>query len=134
MCHLSTPGALKFSLLLEFEQSDEICGLLKELVEVLITRRCSEEGLEDITHTLIMLSQRLGSSVRQAVGQMLLDGIKQLAQQVSSQIESLMKEAVAYNNMKLRGEKSEDADDISDGSTESSSKGIIADRFVLTIF
>lgn len=129
LCNLSTPGAVKFTLSLEFEQSDEICGLLKELVDVLITRKCSEEGLEDITHTLIMLSQRLGSSVRQSVGQMLLDGIHHLATEVSTQIESLMREAASYNTIKSR-EKTEEVDDNNEGSVESSSKGIIADRYV----
>ena len=117
-----------FCFLVERDQSGEIDLLLRQLVNVLIARRCSEEGLEDITHTLIMLAQRLGTSVRQSVGEMLLDGIRQLAQEVSTQIETLMKEALAYNTLKAK-EKADELDPESvEGIAESSAKGIMADR------
>ncbi|XP_055349412.1 E3 ubiquitin-protein ligase HUWE1-like isoform X2 [Paramacrobiotus metropolitanus] len=129
LSQLSSPGAIKFSLSVEFEQCEEICSLLRELVNVLIARRCSEEGLENITHTLIVLAQRFGSSVRQAIGQMLLNGIRQLAVDVCKQIESLMKEAATYNAQKSR-EKTEESEESPESvSSDGSAKGIISDRF-----
>ncbi|OQV13389.1 E3 ubiquitin-protein ligase HUWE1 [Hypsibius exemplaris] len=129
LCNLSTPGAIRFSLTVESEQATEIEHLLRQLVNVLIARRCSEEGLEDITHTLIVLAQRMGTSVRQSIGQMLLDGIKQLAREVSGQIETLMREAVAYNAMKAREKAEEQDSESADATGESSAKGVLADRF-----
>jgi hypothetical protein len=128
LCNLSSPGAVKFSLTLENEQAMEIQALLRQLVDVLIARRCSEEGLEDITHTLIMLAQRLGASVRQSIGIMLLEGIRKLAVDVSTQIEALMKEAKAYNDQKAK-EKADELDlETAEGMAETSAKGVIADR------
>lgn len=129
MCHLSTPGAIKFSLSVEHEQLEEISSLLRKLVEVLISRRCSEEGLEDITHTLIMLAQRLGTSVRQDISQMLLEGIRKLSVDVTSQIETLHKEAVAYNNAKLREKSDTEGEEHSnEGNSDGTTKGVLPDR------
>ena len=133
LCHLSTPGAIKFSLSVEHEQLEEISSLLHKLVDVLICRRCSEEGLEDITHTLIMLAQRLGTSVRQDISHMLLEGIRKLAVDVTGQIETLMKEAIAYNAAKLREKTDAEGEDHSTeaNSETSTSKGILPDRYGL---
>ncbi|XP_076304373.1 LOW QUALITY PROTEIN: HECT, UBA and WWE domain containing E3 ubiquitin protein ligase 1 [Tachypleus tridentatus] len=106
---------------------------LKLAVEVLTSKACSEEGLEDATALLLRLSRGCPKT-RQAVLRLLLVGTRELGNVVCSHISSLMTELRSLN-AKLAAEKaiSGEAEDRDREDVDTKvSKGMIHDRFTNT--
>ena len=91
-------------------------------VEVLTSKSCSEDGLEDATALLINLSQ-CSSKTKFMIINLLVQGVVDLSHAVQKHISSLMMELRELNEGKG---KTEDTDEISRPST---SKGLLRDRF-----
>ncbi|GFT18781.1 e3 ubiquitin-protein ligase HUWE1 [Nephila pilipes] len=101
---------------------------LKLAVEVLTSKTCSEEGLEDATALLLRLSRGC-IKTRRTVLFLLLDGARQLGQAVCNNIRALIYE-LKHLNVQLATEKfseTEDRDSEYDGKFQP--KGTIQDRF-----
>ena len=73
---------LLFAYLIYFANHQNICLLFSK---VLISKSCSEEGLEDATDLLLQLSQA-NNATRNTILALLLDGARQLAQTVCQHI------------------------------------------------
>ncbi|CAG5120620.1 unnamed protein product, partial [Candidula unifasciata] len=108
---------------------------LKLAVEVLTSKSCSEEGLEDATNLLLQLSWA-NAATRAAVLELLLSGARQLGMTVCGHITSLL-EQLRELNARL-GVEQMDEENVSDtGSVASASgasgaqaaKGVLQDRF-----
>ncbi|KAF6040586.1 HUWE1 [Bugula neritina] len=69
---------------------------LRLAVEVLTSKSCSEEGLEDSTRLLVRLSNA-NQVTKQNIVQLLLSGAQQIGYTVCKHIESLLNEVVEYN-------------------------------------
>lgn len=95
---------------------------LRLAVEVLTSKSCSEEGLEDVTSLLLRLS-RSCPKTRDVVLRLLLDGARQLGFTVCQNIESLNEELRTLN-LKSREDESSD-----DKSSDKNTKGVVYDRF-----
>jgi len=91
-------------------------------VEVLTSKACSEEGLEDVTALLLNLSYG-GTRTRESILHLLLAGARQLGNVVSAHVLELLKElADLKSNGGLSAVAKEDEDD-------GKHKGVLSDRF-----
>lgn len=100
---------------------------LKLLVDVLITRSCTEEGMNDATVMLNRLSITF-PECRYIFYEQMLDGVRQLGQQVFEDINRLSQELKQF----LSNQKRQAADDRAGPSTSSQDKnvkGCIQDRY-----
>ncbi|GFY42597.1 e3 ubiquitin-protein ligase HUWE1 [Trichonephila inaurata madagascariensis] len=118
------------NLLLEDNEDEErvMKHYLKLAVEVLTSKTCSEEGLEDATALLLRLSRGC-IKTRRTVLFLLLDGARQLGQAVCNNIRALMYE-LKHLNAQLATEKFSETEDREieyDGKFQP--KGTIQDRF-----
>ncbi|XP_068082120.1 E3 ubiquitin-protein ligase HUWE1 [Anabrus simplex] len=95
---------------------------LKLAINVLTSKSCSEEGLEDATALLLNLSN-CPDPTKDMILRLLLDGAMDLANMVNSCIAALMKELVAMNKQ-IRREETEEALVV-----ERPKKGVLTDRF-----
>jgi E3 ubiquitin-protein ligase HUWE1 len=100
-------------------------------VEVLTSKSCSEDGLEDATSLLINLSQ-CSSVTKFMIIKLLVKGVIDLSHMVQKHINNLMMELRDLNesikNEKLKPEMTT-GDDSDELSKPSSSKGLLKDRF-----
>ena len=96
---------------------------LKLAVDVLTSKSCSEEGLDDVTSLLSRLS-RSCISTRATVLELLMEGARQLGNNVCQHISTLKYELKDYNQ-KL---KAKQAGTSTDG-VSPSAKGVVQDRF-----
>jgi E3 ubiquitin-protein ligase HUWE1 len=102
---------------------------LKLAVDVLTSKSCSEEGLEDATALLLRLS-RSCSTTRNVVLRLLLNGARELGCVVCQHIRSLVDELKALN---AKNQEVLTNDINGDGqSPEKMGKGLIQDRFTNT--
>jgi len=103
---------------------------LQLAVEVLISKWCSEEGLEDATNLLLQLSKCSGP-MRETVLKMLLSGARQLGLAVCQHIRALLKELQDLEQKDMVGlaSTSEEGIDDNNGASLSLHKGLLADRF-----
>ncbi|GBM42389.1 E3 ubiquitin-protein ligase HUWE1 [Araneus ventricosus] len=118
------------NLILEDNEEEEnvMKHYLKLAVEVLTSKTCSEEGLEDATALLLRLSRGCVKT-RRTVLYLLLDGARQLGQVVCKNIRALMYELRSLN-AQLVNDKFPEVDDRDleyDGKFQL--KGTIQDRF-----
>lgn len=102
---------------------------LKLAVDVLTSKSCSEEGLEDATALLLRLS-RSCSATRAVVLRLLLNGARQLGQVVCQHINSLVEELKTLNSKNKDLESSNDSQ--KSESPEKPTKGMLQDRFTNT--
>merc|ERR1712142_130415 len=91
-------------------------------VEVLTSKACSEEGLEDVTALLLNLSYG-GTQTRESILHLLLAGARQLGNVVSNHVSDLLKELA---DLKASGGL---ATVIKEDEEEGKHKGVMADRF-----
>lgn len=101
-------------------------------VEVLTSKSCSEDGLEDATALLINLSQ-CSSKTKYMIIDLLVKGVVELSHMVQKHISNLMVELRQLNDS-LKVEKKTDGvmatgDDSDELSRPSTSKGLLRDRF-----
>lgn len=101
-------------------------------VEVLTSKSCSEDGLEDATALLINLSQ-CSSKTKYMIINLLVKGVIELSHMVQKHISNLMVELRQLNDS-LKGEKKTEGtmstgDDSDELSRPSTSKGLLRDRF-----
>lgn len=101
-------------------------------VEVLTSKSCSEDGLEDATALLINLSQ-CSSKTKYMIINLLVKGVIELSHMVQKHISNLMVELRQLNES-LKGDKKADGvmatgDDSDELSRPSTSKGLLRDRF-----
>lgn len=101
-------------------------------VEVLTSKSCSEDGLEDATALLINLSQ-CSSKTKYMIINLLVKGVIELSHMVQKHINNLMVELRQLNES-LKGDKKVDGamatgDDSDELSRPSTSKGLLRDRF-----
>ena len=91
-------------------------------VEVLTSKACSEEGLEDVTALLLNLSYG-GTQTRESILHLLLAGARQLGNVVSSHVSDLLTElAELKSSGGLAGQTKEEEE-------EGKHKGVLSDRF-----
>lgn len=99
-------------------------------VDVLTSKSCSEDGLEDATSLLINLSQ-CSSLTKYMIIKLLVKGVIDLSHMVQKHINNLMVELRELNetikNEKLKPDSSQDDSD--ELSRPSTSKGLLKDRF-----
>ncbi|KAK0081548.1 hypothetical protein PV325_011960 [Microctonus aethiopoides] len=112
------------------EPSKEQCvaapeGHLRLAVQVLTSKSCSEEGLEDATALLLNLSH-CPDPTRQLILKLLLEGAIELANMVCDHINELMKELKVLNHEIRRRNSLEDQPSTSAGGN---GRGILMDRF-----
>ena len=101
-------------------------------VEVLTSKSCSEDGLEDATALLINLSQ-CSSKTKYMIINLLVKGVIELSHMVQKHISNLMVELRQLNDS-LKGDKKTEGtmstgDDSDELSRPSTSKGLLRDRF-----
>lgn len=101
-------------------------------VEVLTSKSCSEDGLEDATALLINLSQ-CSSKTKYMIINLLVKGVIELSHMVQKHVNNLMVELRQLNES-LKGDKKVDGamavgDDSDELSRPSTSKGLLRDRF-----
>ncbi|XP_011333015.1 E3 ubiquitin-protein ligase HUWE1 isoform X1 [Ooceraea biroi] len=99
-------------------------GHLKLAVQVLTSKSCSEEGLEDATALLLNLSH-CPDPTRQLILKLLLEGAMELANMVCEHINDLMMELKVLNRELSRRNSLEDQPSTSGGN----GRGILLDRF-----
>ncbi|XP_046372246.1 E3 ubiquitin-protein ligase HUWE1-like isoform X1 [Haliotis rufescens] len=116
----------------EEEFEDESPILKNELnlaVQVLTTKSCSEEGLEDATNLLLQLSWA-NNATRNAVLELLLVGARKLGLTVCANIRGLLVELQNLNaHITDDVFDSDDSRDV-DASVENRGKGMLPDRFM----
>ncbi|XP_035825881.1 E3 ubiquitin-protein ligase HUWE1 isoform X3 [Aplysia californica] len=117
----------------EEEESPILYNELKLAVEVLTSKSCSEEGLEDATNLLLQLSWA-NSATRAAVLELLLSGARQLGMTVCGHINSLLVQLQELNaGLDHMEEESSSRDGETGGASAAGSqhtaKGILPDRF-----
>lgn len=105
---------------------------LKLAVDVLTSKSCSEEGLDDVTSLLSRLSKSCNST-RATVLELLMEGARQLGRNVCMHI-STLKEELKECNQKLRAKQAGPSSgalagpSVADGSSPNA-KGLVHDRF-----
>ncbi|XP_070171266.1 E3 ubiquitin-protein ligase HUWE1 isoform X5 [Polyergus mexicanus] len=99
-------------------------GHLKLAVQVLTSKSCSEDGLEDATALLLNLSH-CPDPTRQLILKLLLEGAMELANMVCEHINDLMMELKILNRELSRRNSLEDQPSTSGGN----GRGILLDRF-----
>jgi E3 ubiquitin-protein ligase HUWE1 len=95
---------------------------IKLAVEVLTSKACSEEGLEDVTALLLNLSY-VGTQTRESILHLLLAGARELGNVVRDHVSVLLNELAdlkSSGNLVVGIKEEED---------ESKHKGVLADRF-----
>ena len=95
---------------------------IKLAVEVLTSKACSEEGLEDVTALLLNLSY-VGTQTRESILHLLLAGARELGNVVRDHVSVLLNELAdlkSSGNLVVGVKEEED---------ESKHKGVLADRF-----
>merc|ERR1719336_651683 len=110
------------------EQSVLVDKMIKDeqiqlAVEVLTSKACSEEGLEDVTALLLNLSYG-GSKTRESILHLLLAGARQLGNVVRSHVSDLMSELAKLKtsgSLQFTGKESEEE--------ENKNKGTLVDKF-----
>jgi len=95
---------------------------LQLAVEVLTSKACSEEGLEDVTALLLNLSY-VGTRTRESILHLLLAGARELGNVVCQHVSVLLKE---LKDLKTSGNL---ATFIKEEDEEGKHKGVLADRF-----
>ncbi|KAK3600176.1 hypothetical protein CHS0354_039470 [Potamilus streckersoni] len=113
------------------EEKDEAAVLEKQLhlaVQVLTSKSCSEEGLEDATNLLLQLS-RANNSTRIAVLKLLLDGGWELGMTVCYHIRSLLLELKGIKCKETENDDSEEGKEMDISPSQPSGKGVMEDRF-----
>lgn len=100
-------------------------GHLRLAVQVLTSKSCSEEGLEDATALLLNLSH-CPDPTRQLILKLLLEGAMELANMVCDHISELMKELKVLNREIRRRNSLEEQPSTSTGG---SGRGNLTDRF-----
>lgn len=100
-------------------------GHLKLAVQVLTSKSCSEEGLEDATALLLNLSH-CPDPTRQLILKLLLEGAMELANMVCEHINDLMMELKVLNRELSRRNSLEDQPSTSTGGN---GRGVLLDRF-----
>ncbi|KAL3853804.1 hypothetical protein ACJMK2_017313, partial [Sinanodonta woodiana] len=113
------------------EEKDEATILEKQLhlaVQVLTSKSCSEEGLEDATNLLLQLS-RANNSTRFAVLKLLLDGGWELGMTVCYHIRSLLMELKELKCKENENDESEEGKEMDISPSQPSGKGVMEDRF-----
>lgn len=108
--------------------SDKVIAVeeqLKLAVDVLTSKSCSEEGLEDVTSLLLRLS-RSCPKTRDLVLKLLLDGARTLGFTVCGNIESLINE-LRELNLKAKVDSNEASE--SQSVDKNVQKGMVVDRF-----
>ncbi|KAG7210750.1 hypothetical protein KM043_012246 [Ampulex compressa] len=100
-------------------------GHLRLAVQVLTSKSCSEEGLEDATALLLNLSH-CPDPTRQLILKLLLEGAIELANMVCEHINDLMMELKVLNRELSRRNSIEEQPSTSTGS---GGRGILMDRF-----
>ena len=104
---------------------------IKLAVEVLTSKACSEEGLEDVTALLLNLSY-VGTQTRESILFLLLEGARQLGQVVSDNVSTLLKE---LRDLKSSGaltallNTNKDGQHTGQEEEDNKQKGVLADRF-----
>jgi len=91
-------------------------------VEVLTSKACSEEGLEDVTALLLNLSYG-GTQTRESILHLLLAGARQLGNVVSAHVSDLLNELAELKSSGGLATMGKDDED------EGKHKGVMADRF-----
>jgi len=91
-------------------------------VEVLTSKACSEEGLEDVTALLLNLSYG-GTQTRESILHLLLAGARQLGNVVSAHVSDLLNELAQLKSSGGLATMGKDDED------EGKHKGVMADRF-----
>lgn len=101
-------------------------------VEVLTSKSCSEDGLEDATALLINLSQ-CSSKTKYMIINLLVKGVIELSHMVQKHVSNLMVELKQLNDSLKVDKKTDGAmatgDDSDELSRPSTSKGLLRDRF-----
>merc|ERR1719283_719092 len=92
-------------------------------VEVLTSKACSEEGLEDVTALLLNLSYG-GAQTRESILLLLLAGARQIGNVVSGHVSDLLKELADLKAAGGLASVSKEDDEESRGG-----RGVLADRF-----
>lgn len=129
------PPAIVYSEKQNEDMSDKLPESERHLaltVEVLTSKSCSEDGLEDATALLINLSQ-CSSKTKYMIINLLVKGVIELSHMVQKHISNLMVELRQLNDS-LKGDKKTDGtmatgDDSDELSRPSTSKGLLRDRF-----
>ncbi|XP_048511685.1 E3 ubiquitin-protein ligase HUWE1 isoform X4 [Athalia rosae] len=103
-------------------------GHLRLAVQVLTSKSCSEEGLEDATALLLNLSH-CPDPTRQLILKLLLEGAMELANMVCEHINDLMMELKVLNREINRRYSLEEQPSTSSGG--GSGRGILHDRFTM---
>lgn len=102
---------------------------LRLAIDVLTSKSCSEDGLEDATSLLLNLSQ-CSNTTRSIIIRLLINGATFLAVTVQSQIKELMTDLRALNRTgRPVAAAGSTAPTIEHSSASSKSKGILQDRF-----
>ncbi|GAB6020026.1 hypothetical protein CHUAL_002775 [Chamberlinius hualienensis] len=119
--------------LFKFQEDPVLEQHLKLAVEVLTSKSCSEEGLEDATALLLQLS-RGSTIICETVLRLLLGGLRKLGMMVCSHIAGLMQELRVLNEKhkkdKVSGSSTEEEiGDEAGGSSSRSLRGTVSDRF-----
>lgn len=106
---------------------------LRLAVEVLTSKSCSEEGLEDATSLLLKLSQN-DPVIRDIVLKLLLQGARQLGQTVCQHINNLSEELKKLNRINQPSTSSGTGSEQDDDKFNKNKrvKGVIQDRFTKT--
>ena len=112
------------------EKEREVCtealfeSQLRLAIDVLTSKSCSEDGLEDATNLLLQLS-KANAATRVAVLQLLLQGARQMGLVVCTHIRSLCSEA-----RELCLVEEANREDDKDEDDQKTQKGVVKDRRV----
>lgn len=102
---------------------------LKLAVDVLTSKSCSEEGLDDVTALLSRLS-RVCEATRITVLELLVDGARQLGTTVCHHILTLKQELIEYNQkIRLKASTSTFVSSAQIDTLSPNPKGVLQDRF-----
>ena len=99
-------------------------------VEVLTSKACSEEGLEDVTALLLNLSYG-GSATRETILRLLLAGARELGNVVSAHVSAMLKELRGLKEAGVLGQGGQGGTGGKEGDEEEGKgqKGVLSDRF-----
>ena len=119
-------GTPLFSFCIDLEKSTVLENQLKLLVEILISKHCSEEGFEDATSLLLQLAKS-DSFLCETILKLLIKGAHQLGSTVCQHINKLSDELDSVVPVDVSPKEEEDVNSLLSGS--SNQKGILQDRF-----
>lgn len=118
-------GTPSFSFCIDLEKSTVLENQLKLLVEILISKHCSEEGFEDATSLLLQLAKS-DSFLCETILKLLIKGAHQLGGTVCQHIKKLSDELDSVVPADVSPKEEEDISSLLSGSNQ---KGILHDRF-----